>query len=60
MLIAAIMSLIATIFVVGVYVSYPEGFLGALAMGIMAVVIPVIGYLYYARWMKWLGTVLDK
>ena len=55
-LITAIMSVVAGIFVVGVAVSYPDGLPIALVMGLCAVVLPVIGYLYTARW----NAMLDK
>ena len=48
--IALVMSVVASIFVIGMPISSPAGFVIAIAMGLMAVVLPAIGYLYAARW----------
>lgn len=59
-MIAAIMSVIATIFVVGTALSYPAGVPAALLLSIIAVVLPIIGYLYTARWYIYWGRMLDR
>lgn len=66
-LIVAIMSVVAAIFVIGVAITNPEFLAMALVAGLIVVVLPVITYLYFARWMvivgSWMvniGTWLDK
>ena len=59
-LIVAMMSVVAAIFVIGVAITNPEFLAMALVTGLIVVVLPVIYYLYLARWVVVIGTWLDK
>ena len=66
MLIVAIMSVVAAIFVIGVAITNPEFLAQALVAGLIAVVLPVAYYLYFGsllviigNWMVDIGTRID-
>ena len=63
-LIVAIMSVVAAIFVVGVAITNPQFLAMALVVGLVAVVLPVIHYLYFARVLviigNWLVDTFDE
>jgi hypothetical protein len=59
-LIVAIMSVIAAIFVIGVTITNPEFIAMAFVVGLVSVVLPVMYYLYVARWIVNIGTWLDR
>ena len=59
-LIVAIMSVFAAIFVIGVAITNPEFLAMALVLGLIVVVLPVVYYLYFARWIVIVGTRLVK
>ena len=54
-LIVAIMSVVAAIFVIGVAITNPQFLAMALVVGLVAVVLPVISYLYHARFLVFIG-----
>lgn len=59
-LIVAVMSVVAAIFVIGVAITNPQFLAQALVVGLVAVVLPVLYYLYTKRFFVFIGNLLDK